>query len=80
MFNSYQNETLNRLHQEEQMQQAEASRLAANALKRTPFYAPALAQLGSTLVALGNELQAHYGELCSEMEQPTTAPQPAAPH
>ncbi|NWF67994.1 MAG: hypothetical protein HXY40_02795 [Chloroflexi bacterium] len=77
MFNNYQNHTLVQLQQQDTLRSAAQQHLAAQAesLKPTPFYGPALAQLGSTLVNLGHELQERYGAL---LEQ-ETQPQPATP-
>ncbi|MFN8376060.1 MAG: hypothetical protein U0694_24695 [Anaerolineae bacterium] len=79
MLNNYQNEALNRIHQQEQEQQADHSRLAAEAPRPAPFYAPALAQLGSSLITLGNDLQERYGELREEMHQPVIQRRQPAP-
>jgi hypothetical protein len=81
MFNSYETEALNQIRNQEQMQEANSARLASEAPRRTPFYAPMLAQLGNNLVAMGSDLQERYGELCDEVEQSSnaTTPQPATP-
>lgn len=82
MFNSYETESINQIRQQEQRQQADNARLASDAPRRTPFYAPMLAQLGSNLVTMGSDLQDRYGELCDEVEQSAAhhhKPQPATP-
>ena len=64
LLNQY--EVHNKVHQAEQMRQANRRRLVREALRgeghRVRFYAPLMAQLGTRMINLGHALQRQYGE------------------
>lgn len=64
MFDHYQNTTYSNQRQHNAMQEAEQARLAAEAAAADPkpFYAPVLNSIGHTLIEMGKNLEARYGE------------------
>lgn len=58
-------------HRSELLRQSEQARLAAEVASSNtnPFYAPALARVGTLLVNIGSELQTRYGEVYREVSE-----------
>lgn len=71
MFDLNQIEAHARTQQHDLRRQAQQAQLAAEAAPARvpqPFYAPALAAIGGSLINLGRELECRYGDVCKEVE------------